>query len=274
VTPDILGQSHAFTFDGHDINVALPGAKRLAGFKTGEGEFVDDRLSVRGWREQDEQREPLAVEVHDVDAVVVIPGSTTVPNEVLTRPINDYELFAEQQQEYLNKLTSNYGKIARQAFDYWIRLVRWKADSWRLGLPEISGEETGWGTYLQEKNSRKDLWAGPLRIVSVLPIASVTRAVWDEPAAALDSGVSPPIFNDLLYDALIHLDRKDLQRAIVDAAMAAEIYMKRIVHEGLPTALQRIAVMLASCLALLTYHLIVGAFSLLFGTRVRLLMHP
>jgi hypothetical protein len=33
-------------------------------------------------------------------------------------------------------------------------------------------------------------------------------------------------------------------------------------------------VMLASCLALLTYHLIVGAFSLLLGTRVRLLMHP
>jgi hypothetical protein len=41
-----------------------------------------------------------------------------------------------------------------------------------------------------------------------------------------------------------------------------------------PMPLQRIAVMLASCLALLTYHLIVGAFSLLFGTRVRLLMHP
>jgi hypothetical protein len=40
------------------------------------------------------------------------------------------------------------------------------------------------------------------------------------------------------------------------------------------TDLQRIAAMLASCLALLTYHLIVGTFSLLFGTRVRLLMHP
>ena len=37
--------------------------------------------------------------------------------------------------------------------------------------------------------------------------------------------------------------------------------------------LQRIAVILASCLALLTYHLIVGTFSLLFGTRVHLLMH-
>ena len=36
---------------------------------------------------------------------------------------------------------------------------------------------------------------------------------------------------------------------------------------------QRIAVILASCLALLTYHLIVGTFSLLFGTRVHLLMH-
>jgi len=50
--------------------------------------------------------------------------------------------------------------------------------------------------------------------------------------------------------------------------------MQWLANEGEIIGLQRIAVMLASCVALLTYHSTMGAICLLFGTRVRLPMHP
>jgi hypothetical protein len=240
VAPELLGQSHGFTFDGRDTNISLPSADRLAGFYTGEGtgegKFIDDRLSVSGRRMQDGQPQPLDVHIRDVDVVVSIPGANSVPDEALTRPIKAVELFSEQQQNHLNKLASDYGDIARRAFDLWIRTLRWQVDDWQIGMPAASGAETGWSTYIKEKNTQKDVWAGE-NILYFRVGKTVTRAVWDETAAALDSGHAPPIFYDLLYDATIHADRKDLQRAVVDAAVAAETYMKTIVEKGFPDGL-------------------------------------
>src|SRR5215208_1506838 len=51
------------------------------------------------------------------------------------------------------------------------------------------------------------------------------------------SGCRPPIYYDLLFSAWADLEHGNIQRAIVDAAVAAETYMKTIVHEGLPSGL-------------------------------------
>lgn len=233
VAPDLLGEAHTFTFDERDVTISLPSAGRLTGFETGDGRFVDDRLSVSGWRTQDGLRHPLEVHVHDVDVVVSIPSRISVPEEVLTRHITAYELFSDWQQKSLNKLASDCGSLASRAFDLWIRTIRWKVDSWRIGSPEVSGAETGWSTYLKEKNTQKDLWAADMVFV-VSAEKAVTPRVWDDIAVALHSGQAPPIYYDLLYDAMIHLDREDLRRAVVDAAVAAETYMKTAVQEGLP----------------------------------------
>jgi hypothetical protein len=234
VAPELLGQAHVFTFDGHGIAISLPSDESLpADAKQGEG-FIGDRLSVNSWqRAQDGGLQIRRVDVHNVDVVVDIPGRTAVPEEALNRPIRADQLFSEQQQKHLDKLASKYGNIARRAFDLWIRTMRWKADDSRIGVPEVRDAETGWGTRIREKTTQKDVWAETQ--IFVVPAESiVTIEVWNEVSATLDSGHYPSIYCDLLYDAMAHLERGDLQRAVVDAAVAAETYMRTIVQQGFP----------------------------------------
>jgi hypothetical protein len=234
----LLGQSHVFTFDGHRIEISLPSADRLAGFKDAEdGTFMDERISVRGWRMHDGQSQLLAVEVYDVDVVVSIPGRTSLPQEARTTPIT-HEFFSEEQMKHLDKLATDYGDFAYRAFDLWIRTLRWKADSYRIGLPESGGVGSpGPRTEIREKDTLHRFWAGALTIDAYMP-APVKVEVWDKVAAALSAGDSPPIFYDLLYSAMAHLERGDLRLTIIDAAVAAETYMKLSVQAGLPNDLE------------------------------------
>ena len=79
---------------------------------------------------------------------------------------------------------SKYGDISRRAFDHWIRTLRWKADNWRIGLPEVYGAETGWSTYLQVKETQKMVWVGT-QIFAVPAEKAVTPTIWHETSACM-----------------------------------------------------------------------------------------
>lgn len=237
VAPELLGHRHAFTFNGHSIEISLPSAERLP---EGEpsGSFVGDRIAVSSWQVTQHGRwEALEAYVKDVDLVVSIPGRTSIAAQALTVPPNAYEALSVSQQKHLDTLVSDYGNLSRQIFDLWMRTLRWKADFYRIGLPSSVGDQTtSWSTYLREKNTQKDVWASGLVGMSYVPKV-VTPEIWNLVSAALNAGESPPIHFDLLCDARIHLERGDLQRAVVDAAVAAETYMRTKVEEGLPSNL-------------------------------------
>jgi hypothetical protein len=196
ITPALLGQSHVFTFDGHRIEISLPSADRLAGFRdAGDDPLVDRRISVVGWSKQDGRRQPREIAVHDVGVICNIPGRTSIPEEARTTPIT-HEYFSEEQKKHLAKLARDYGNLAYRAFDLWIRTLRWKADAYRIGTPEVSGvKATGWQSEIREKNSLNRFWR-PLR-----------RARLPRPHA---NRVSPQ-----------HATFKEAQKAHVDAAAEA-----------------------------------------------------
>jgi len=51
---------------------------------------------------------------------------------------------------------------------------------------------------------------------------------------ALEDGLKPPVFNDLMFDGEEHLKTGDLQRAVVDLAVACESFMRIMVMQQLP----------------------------------------
>jgi hypothetical protein len=217
VVPELLGKSHVFTFEQREITISIPNVERLT------NEHGRDRvLSVSSWRtkEDEESREVdeiLNVNVLKADVLVCIPGKIPIPEEARTRPPQAPELFSEQQQQHLNNLTNEYSGIASRAFDLWIRTLRWKADDYQIGLPVLHGEESGWSTYIKEKNTLNPVWIGSV-FLTVRASTAVTTEAWNETSEALKSGQSVPIFWDLLYDAMAHLERDDLRRTIVDAS--------------------------------------------------------
>jgi hypothetical protein len=234
VVPELLGQPHVFTFEGHDISVSLPSADRVAGLSEhGIETFSDDRVVVRGWRNQNGWPELLAIGVYDVDVIISIPGTTLVPEEARTTAIT-HKLYSEEQKAHLDKLVSDYGNVASRASDLWIRTLRWKTGNYRIGLPDVRETETlVERTEIREKDTLNRFWNSALSINAYMP-APVKVEVWDKVGAALSAGESPPIYYDLLFSAWADLERGDLQRTIVDAAVAAETYIRTIVYDGLP----------------------------------------
>jgi hypothetical protein len=230
VVPELLGQSHVFTFEQREIIISLPSEDWFEE----DGLIVSTRLQVGSRRTVNQQI--LDVYVLDADVLVSIPGTTPIPEEALTRPVKAFDLFTEQRQQQLNELADENSKIARRAFDLWIRTLRWKADDSRIGLPELHGPETEWTTYLRDKKTLKEVW-GATTVIRIPGRVVITTDTWNKASASLSSGQPVPIYWDLLYDAIGQLERGDLQRTIVDAAVATETYMRTKVHEGLPTDL-------------------------------------
>jgi len=192
VAPDLLGRSHIFTFDGFEVEISLPSADRVAGLSEHRIEtFSDDRVHIKSWRKQDGRPELLAVGVYDVDVKVSIPGTTLLPQEARTRQLC-HDPYSEQQKEHLRKLASDYSNLASNAFDLWIRTLRWKAGNYRIGLSDSGGTMTPEArTEMREKDTLHRFWAGALSINAYVP-APVKVEAWDMVAAALNVGVSPP----------------------------------------------------------------------------------
>jgi hypothetical protein len=234
IAPALLGQSHVFTFKRHEIAIRLPTAKSLPEYDSPGGWVAGERLSLSSWDLKAGSFDWVIV--HDADVVVSIPGRTSIPEEARTTPIT-HDFFSEEQKKHLGKLATDYGDLAYRAYDLWVRTLRWKADDYRIGTPELSGvRTTGSRTEIREKDTLNRFWASGLHL-TVFAGKPVTVEVWNKVSEALNAGESPPIFYDLLYSAMARLERGDLRLTIIDAAVAAETFMRTAVQAGLSAGL-------------------------------------
>lgn len=231
VEPDLLGLSHEFEFEKHKAKIELPSIDCLS-----EDKAHGQRLSIGSRLLVDGRETPLEYYVHMVDVSILLPNELTLPTEILTRPPNAFDLFSENQRKGLDKQAERFGEIAEKVFDLWIRTLRWKCQNSAIGRPEIYGFGTGWSTYLVDESSKKRIWASP-HVLTVRGYKRVTVQSWIAVGDALQKGLSPPIFWDLLFDGEEYLKMGDLQRAVVDLAVACESFMRTQVIQQLPASL-------------------------------------
>jgi hypothetical protein len=232
IHPDLIGAAHEFSHEQHKITIRLPSIKHLP-TEPNRGELV----TFNHYTEVDGKKTPIQYWVHVVDVLVEIPVKVSVPREMLDRPPNAFEIVSKNQQKYLNQLASTHGAIAERAFDLWLRTLRWKCDNSAIGRPEISGFESGWSTYLIAEPEDKEIWIAPM-VFQAKGSKIVTPEVWEEVRSSLDSGLAPPVYADLVMDAIEHIKLGDLQRAVVDVAIACESFLRTLVAVSLPTGLQ------------------------------------
>lgn len=224
--PGLLGASHSFTHQGTSIKISLPTAAEANNA---------DRIKLDHWRgrDGDGQLEPADYLIHSVDVSGFLPGMTTFPSAVLEQPPNAFDIIALDEQQKLNLLSDNAGQIALEAFDLWMRCVRWKTGLGLFGRAAVVGPETGWKTRLRDTSSGKTVWIGKVTFISPAR-PSVTSKQWETIASALVAGESPPVFVDLLFDAEMHIEAGDFRRALIDAAVSAEAYIRSTVRTVLP----------------------------------------
>jgi hypothetical protein len=231
ITPDLLGLSHEFRFEKGQVRVELPTADNSM-----EDMTRDQRLSLLSYKEEDGRKVPTRIWVNSVDVLVRLNNGVSVPEQVLTRHPNAYELLSEEQQRQLNQLAETHGDIAEKAFDVWLRTLRWKSNNGTIGRPEVHGYESGWSTYLLNDETKWRFWASP-HVLTVPPGKPITLAEWQEVQEVLERSQEPPVCIDLMFDGMEHLNVGDLQRSVVDLAVACEAYMRARVMQNLPGGL-------------------------------------
>jgi len=210
VETDLVGLFHEFQFDEKRVRIQLPSAKYLPG-EDGEGE----KLSCNSWRLVDGKQVPTKYWVHEVDVTILIPNRITIPEEVLSRQPNAYDIYSQAEQDRLDEIANQYGGLAEKAFDIWIRVLRWKCNNSAIGRPAIHGSRSGWSTYLIHENISQSVWASNDTMVAK-GSKPMTSLEWQAVETAMQANNMPPIYFELMFDSIEHIKNEDLQRAVVD----------------------------------------------------------
>jgi len=231
IKPELVGSSHNFTYQQHNIRIRLPSTDHLP-TKPLEG----DLLSFNVYRNVGDRIVPQEYWVHAVDVEVVIPEPVSVTQEVLNRSPNAYDVVPQARQNQLNRIAEKNTNIAEKALDRWMRTLRWKCNDSSIGRPEVLGHGSGWGTYLISEPTRHEIWIWrePFEFKRGKP---VTSQIWKDVDSALQTGANPPISIELMFDGIEHMKLENLERAVVDFAVACESCLRTILAYSLPTRL-------------------------------------
>jgi hypothetical protein len=225
---DIMGHEHRFAFDDNMITVKVP---RIEHVDRGEGYDEIATVKVRS-----ADGKPRDYEILKVDVEVSRGGGLVFPLEVLNQPPNVFDLFSEEEQIYLNEVSSQHESIAEHAFEYWIRIVRWTCDDFRIGRDRGEGFHSGWGTRLADVETGKHVWI-PTAIFHVHSYRTVSLQEWEAIQQRLSAGLYPSAYIEHKHDAEEYIERGDSRRVLVDLAVACELFLRAMVVRSLPAEL-------------------------------------
>jgi hypothetical protein len=218
------GASHEFTFENRAVTITLPS------WQTDRRH--DERITMSSYRDIGGQKEPIDFEIHSVDLVIDVPGVHQLPQGVLTEPPNAYDLIDRPLQERLEQVTVDAHKSALRAYDLWMRTLRWKSERPMVGRETRRGPESGWSSCLIDPTGKR-IWLGTQSLIVVGGVGLSSKQ-WAKIQEALAAGEAPPVSVDLYFDAIVHLENGDLNRTVIDAAVAAETHIRSVLQASLP----------------------------------------
>lgn len=226
VTAEIMGSIHEFTFENHHVSVKLPLAEHADRDKR-----FDDVASAASSRA--DTGEVLSYRVRKVDVEIAVPELIGVPKEALSNPPKQIEHFSEGEKEVADRVCNEHSELAGRAFQYWLEMIRWASDSALVGQYSINGYESGWSTYLMESETNHRVWASPV-VFTVYRESEVTKEHWEIAAEHLQNGDELPMHLRFLHDAITSTRHGQYEKAIIEIAMACEIYLRYSVFEFIP----------------------------------------
>ena len=144
-----------------------------------------------------------------------------------------YDHFTDQQKGVVENVCNQLSGVAERAFQYWLEIVRWVSDDAMIGQPDVSGFESGWSTYLMDASTNHRVWGSSHTIV-VYAQSEITRKDWENADKHLKNGDTLPLRLRFFHDAKASTRNGLYEKAIVELAMACEIYLRYQVFEFIP----------------------------------------
>ncbi len=228
VTREVLGRKHRFNFEGRHVEVCLPQEEHAD-----RGKGYDEVAECIRWKKQNGKDIPENFHIFKVDLTIDLEKPIEVRKALLEFAPVRRELITETKAKLFDKIIEEHESLALKAFDYWIRVVRWKIGFWLIGQPEIQTPRSGWGTYLIEKDGGKRFWAGSHEF-TIRFTKAVTIEEWDVIQEALSERREPPIWIEFLFDAQHKLEMGDKSGCILSLAIACESIFRHAVYNQFP----------------------------------------
>jgi len=240
VAPELLGLSHEFPFKDGQIEIELPSTGKLPEEITDESvsivESRDSIVTIKSYREEYGRKIPIEFSINSVDVQVCLDETITLPEEILTRKSNPVDLLSKKQLTQLNRIMKSHTNLAAEAFDRWIRILRWKSNNGSIARPEFHGFESGWGTYLLNGATKRRIWRNPF-ILTFSIVSPITLSIWRDVETTLKLGQESPVYIDSMFDGIEQFRVGNLQQSVVYLAVACESFMRARVMQNLPEGL-------------------------------------
>jgi hypothetical protein len=245
VLPELMGEQHEFQFQEHDIAVRLPtmeNADRDSRFdsvaRIMSWRKYNEESSPFAYKHNDEIVEPIEFSVEKVDVEIEIPGMISVPNESLINPPNQYEHLTSEQTQTLKKLSSEHSLLSKNAFSYWLEIIRWSTGNALIGHEIFQNRYREWSTRIFEAASDHHVWAGESTFL-VTETKPVTKDHWMLAESRLKSGDAIPMHIQFIINAEQSARNSFYEKAIIETAMACETYLRYTVLGYMPKKLQQ-----------------------------------
>ena len=225
VKPDVLGRAHDFEFEGERIRIRLPREEHL-----NKEEGHETLVDCYAW---ESDGSPLYYDILRVDVIIDVPQEMELEQALVSQPPRREHLTMPSKARFLGRIVDDHQSLALRAFDYWIRVIRWKNDYWRIGQPEVYGHPSGWGTRLFVKETGKNFWLKG-STVTLMGRKALTAELWDKIEVALNESLPPPTWFEFLFDARQKLEVGDNTGCVLSLAIATETVFRRILERQVP----------------------------------------
>jgi len=178
----------------------------------------------------------LEFDVHRVSVTADLEKTALIAPESLERPPVLYDLYKDTERQRMEELCQEHRKVSEAGFQHWLSVLRWKLDDFRIGRSILLKHESGWGTYLHDKESQHSIWIST-GVFVVEGSCVVDAEKWRTAAAYLQTAKPPPIYASVRYDAQESLSHGDYRKSLIELAMACELFLRQMVLQRLPEEL-------------------------------------
>lgn len=230
VVSELMGARHEFTFDGYEIKVILPTKDQAD--KSNE----HDEVAIANAWKMDTPKDPFEFAILQVDVEVnliekvLVPEGATDSMKVYIRAFDNDPI----NKEKISNIAKKYAEISNKAFQYWLDLLRWSKNYPFFGKQKPSQpNSSGWGIYLQDIKTGNSVFNlnNPIH-ASLIPV--ITVAEWKLTQERLGDNIGLPMYMKFKFDAQESMRIGNYERAIIELALACEIYVKKSFFSYLP----------------------------------------
>lgn len=230
IPESLVASRHAYEFKGLEVSVAFPEQHLIPS--------NPEHDAHKAWLPEIPLTGAAELEAHwapQYMVVSVVGGPSSIPKDFVASeewrqapPPGRPDPFAS------SNIRGIFVDILDDAFEYWLRVIRWRTNSAVVGRDSRARAST-YPPLIDEVTGAQVTGSG--FTLSFFQPSFLNAHTWATISLLLEQGKEPPLALEYFFDGLHQLGLGDLRRAVMDLAIAVELHMKHEVARSLPRGL-------------------------------------